>query len=207
MVDMGIGTCFFVLAMVAMVAYLVGRAVKNEALGYNGATPWKRYTECKDCNVVYPQYGLNPSVYNCKHCGNRTTFAMCRHVDGKLETKDRIRNKERCKKQRRHTNQDTIQDRRISRGVCDMQGYLVFTSFNSGEHTNFFCHTVEDAIETIRNAFYGGDVDPTDEMFDMWEARIRNLEEVHDNTWIEAPDTTWFTVTKTEIKTKEEDAD
>lgn len=83
------GIWIFIALTVGLIGYLIGRAVKQEALGYNGATMWKEHMWCKKCKKVYPQYGINPSVYNCSYCGDTTTYAMARYVNGKLEVKDR----------------------------------------------------------------------------------------------------------------------
>ena len=52
-------------------------------------TVWKRCMRCKDCSTVYPQHGLNPSIYDCEKCGNTTTYAMYKYRDGELIVKDK----------------------------------------------------------------------------------------------------------------------
>ena len=83
------GTVIFISAMVGIIGYLIGRAVKQEVYGYNGATEWREYMWCKECDIGYAQYGLNQSVYNCRKCGNRTSYAMGRYNEGEFELKDR----------------------------------------------------------------------------------------------------------------------
>lgn len=82
-------TYFFIISMSIGLGYLIGRHYKAESLGHHGATSWKDHMWCQKCKTVYPQYGFHPSVYNCPECGDETTFAVARYVDGKLEVKKR----------------------------------------------------------------------------------------------------------------------
>ena len=83
-----------------------------------------------------------------------------------------------------------------------MDGFLLFTSFNHGEHSNVFCSNAEDILSKIESSLDGDALrifyQEKHEILD----EINALENVNDDCWNEATDGTWFTITKTTIDCK-----
>lgn len=73
--------------------------------------------------------------------------------------------------------------------------YLVFTSFNSGEHTNFIADGVEEVAVLINNAFGGEDVSDFDTEIENFLQEISELDIANTNKWCEFRNMTWITVT------------
>ena len=65
----------------AFLTWLILRTPRN--------SNWKICMYCKDCNAIYNQSGLHPSVYTCSNCGKETKHYVFRRVNGKYEVKPR----------------------------------------------------------------------------------------------------------------------
>lgn len=80
-----------------------------------------------------------------------------------------------------------------------MEGFLLFTSFNQGGHSNVFCKSAEEALIVIEASLdedcVNGFKKEEDDILDA----INDLTDVNDDFWWEASDSTWFTITKTHI--------
>jgi len=88
----------------------------------------------------------------------------------------------------------------------EISGYLVFTSFNSGEHTNFFVETNDEATNLIsiackdENESFDAE-DEFKEREEEFRESIDAITSVNENVWFELRSGTWFTITKTKIST------
>lgn len=72
--------------------------------------------------------------------------------------------------------------------------YLVFTNFRSGKHTNFIAQNIEQVNDLMFQAFESKDEDFAEQITEAMAA-VKELKEVHNNTYFEFSDSTWITVT------------
>jgi len=72
--------------------------------------------------------------------------------------------------------------------------YLVCTSFRSGEYTNFIAQNIEQVDDIMFQTFESRDDDFTEQIAEAMAA-VKELKEVHNNTYFEFSDSTWITVT------------
>ncbi len=73
--------------------------------------------------------------------------------------------------------------------------YLVFTSFNSGEHTNFIADGLEGVSDLVYGAFEGEDMSEFEAEIEKFMQEISRLDIEDTNEWCEFHNSTWITVT------------
>lgn len=62
----------FVIIISVIITHLITKPPKNK---------WIESLYCPDCDISYRQDGMNPSVYHCPECGEKTWYSMTKYTN------------------------------------------------------------------------------------------------------------------------------